>query len=294
MRLHGVRAGRRTWAQGARPDVSTHDSQDHRRRETYSRNAASARKRGETFDLDDLRSTTKSKTPCSHCADESRSNTVRDADYSGRGMRERGRALWKAASDARASSWRKNCQLACKPGSVRQSYPCAMAIHLGRGLRRASCNQPGRQPGNRLEALRLTSGLPLRRYTGFRPPLFGLAPGGVYRATPVARSAVRSYRTLSPLPRAAPCSRRTWRDRRFAFCCTFPEVTLAGRYPAPCLHGARTFLHQRRFPLRQRPSSQLAGAIRGARPLASMGTVEQAPRRDYLSTTKRALMTSPW
>src|SRR3954447_5101388 len=31
-------------------------------------------------------------------------------------------------------------------------------------------------------------------------PLFGLAPGGVYRAGPVARTAVRSCRTLSPLP----------------------------------------------------------------------------------------------
>src|SRR5690606_962428 len=31
--------------------------------------------------------------------------------------------------------------------------------------------------------------------------LFGLAPGGVCRAVPVARSAVRSYRTLSSLPR---------------------------------------------------------------------------------------------
>ncbi len=31
-------------------------------------------------------------------------------------------------------------------------------------------------------------------------PLFGLAPGGVYHAASVARSAVRSYRTLSPLP----------------------------------------------------------------------------------------------
>ena len=33
-----------------------------------------------------------------------------------------------------------------------------------------------------------------------RPPLFGLAPGGVYRAAPVARGAVRSCRTVSPLP----------------------------------------------------------------------------------------------
>ncbi len=32
------------------------------------------------------------------------------------------------------------------------------------------------------------------------PPLFGLAPGGVYRAAPVAEGAVRSCRTISPLP----------------------------------------------------------------------------------------------
>ncbi len=30
--------------------------------------------------------------------------------------------------------------------------------------------------------------------------LFGLAPGGVYPATVIANSAVRSYRTISPLP----------------------------------------------------------------------------------------------
>src|SRR5262249_58608654 len=38
---------------------------------------------------------------------------------------------------------------------------------------------------------------------GFSPAplLFGLAPGGVCRAASVAGSAVRSYRTVSPLPR---------------------------------------------------------------------------------------------
>jgi len=29
---------------------------------------------------------------------------------------------------------------------------------------------------------------------------------------------------------------------RFAFCCAFPGVASAGRYPAPCFRGARTFL----------------------------------------------------
>ena len=36
------------------------------------------------------------------------------------------------------------------------------------------------------------------------PSLLGLAPGGVCRAAPVAGGAVRSYRTLSPLPAFAP------------------------------------------------------------------------------------------
>ncbi len=35
---------------------------------------------------------------------------------------------------------------------------------------------------------------------GSRPPLFGLAPGGVYPAAAVTRSAVRFYRTVSPVP----------------------------------------------------------------------------------------------
>src|SRR5204863_8283272 len=68
------------------------------------------------------------------------------------------------------------------------------------------------------------------------PPLFGLAPGGVCRAVSVAGDAVRSYRTLSPLPRIRNAPRRS------ALCGTFPGVAPAGRYPAPYIHGARTFL----------------------------------------------------
>jgi hypothetical protein len=34
-------------------------------------------------------------------------------------------------------------------------------------------------------------------------PLFGLAPSGVYPATDITTSAVRSYRTISPLPTKA-------------------------------------------------------------------------------------------
>jgi len=46
-----------------------------------------------------------------------------------------------------------------------------------------------------------TSGLPAARRPGpGHAPLLGLAPGGVCHAAPLARGAVRSYRTISPLP----------------------------------------------------------------------------------------------
>ncbi len=84
-------------------------------------------------------------------------------------------------------------QTACKPGSVRRRESLragGTAIPLGRALRRASCDQPERRVGNVPGGLR------------HLPPLFGLAPGGVYPAAPVAGRAVRSYRTISPLPAA--------------------------------------------------------------------------------------------
>ena len=75
-------------------------------------------------------------------------------------------------------------------------------------------------------------------------PLFGLAPGGVYHAVPVAGNAVRSYRTLSPLPiddlhRPAVC---------FLWHCPWgrPRRPLAGTvfpwspdFPPPAPDGAR-------------------------------------------------------
>src|SRR3981081_4538813 len=66
------------------------------------------------------------------------------------------------------------------------------------------------------------------------PSLFGFAPGVVCHAGSVAGPAVRSYRTFSPLPHP--------KRRRFVLCGTFPGVAPAGRYPAPYVDGARTFL----------------------------------------------------
>jgi hypothetical protein len=87
---------------------------------------------------------------------------------------------------------------------------------------------------------------------GCLPLLLGLAPGGVFPAAAVAGGAVRSYRTVSPLPPA----RCSGTDRRCTFCGTFPGVAPAGRYPAPYLRGARTFLPPPKGG--ERPSGRLA------------------------------------
>jgi hypothetical protein len=100
-----------------------------------------------------------------------------------------------------------------------------MAIHLGRILRSASCNQPG-------------SLVWKQTWTIARPrdPYLVLLPVGFAMPLPLpdARCALTApfHPYLSPLPGV----------RRFAFCGTFPGVASAGRYPAPCLRGARTFL----------------------------------------------------
>jgi len=62
--------------------------------------------------------------------------------------------------------------------------------------------------------------------------LFGLASDGVYIAVLVTKHAVRSYRTLSPLPT----------NRRSTLCCTFRWLAPPGHYPASCFPEARTFL----------------------------------------------------
>jgi len=102
-----------------------------------------------------------------------------------------------------------------------------MAIPLGRSPPNASRDLPGRWRGNAQV-----------------PSLFGLAPGGACRAVLVAESAVRSYRTISPLLVFA----LTGFDGRFDFCGAIPGVASAGHYPAPCFRGARTFLQS---PLRR-------------------------------------------
>ena len=132
-------------------------------------------------------------------------------------------------------------QPACKPGSVGHRA-LAHAIRDGHssGTTFARClEQPTRTVGPD-KALRCSR----MKRTAAMPSLFGFAPGVVCHAVSVAGYAVRSYRTFSPLPSP--------RRRRFVLCGTVPGVAPAGRYPAPYVDGARTFL--------PRSLSALAGA----------------------------------
>src|SRR5215813_12124788 len=85
--------------------------------------------------------------------------------------------------------------------------------------------------------------------------LFGLAPCGVLPATGVTASAVRSYRTFSPLPtfalratvgkpreRPALRSTRSVRRRAVCFLCHFPSGCPARALPGALPCGVRTFL----------------------------------------------------
>jgi hypothetical protein len=67
--------------------------------------------------------------------------------------------------------------------------------------------------------------------------LFGLAPGGVCRAARVATRAVRSYRTISPLP--LPLARHLGG----IFLLHFPWAHAPQVLPGTLPDGARTFLH---------------------------------------------------
>ena len=141
------------------------------------------------------------------------------------------------------------------------------AIPLARRLPGASSNLP--------ERLIRTDLAP----EGAAPFLFGLAPGGVCRAAAVAGSAVRSYRTVSPLPRR----NATRRGGLFSVALSLrpaPRGAPAGRYPAPLVHGARTFLSGRLSACgAERPSGRLTAEEWGRAAPASSGLARGSRRK---------------
>ncbi len=92
-------------------------------------------------------------------------------------------------------------------------------IHLGCASPHTSCDLPGNGAGRT------------------NVPLFGLAPGGVYPATPVTRRAVRSYRTISPLPAVL-----KKQQRAVYFLWHWPLACAPQALPGTLPCGARTFL----------------------------------------------------
>ena len=146
-------------------------------------------------------------------------------------------------------------QAARRPVSRVLSTPSwrGTTIPLERASRRASRDQPGRRSGKAsAPSMALSS-------------LFGLAPGGVYPAAPVARGAVRSCRTVSPLP----AGRLAVLARAVCFLWHFPWG-----HPRRPLAGT-VFPWSPDFPLppgRQRPSGRLA-----AQQMATVNTVRQVP-----------------
>lgn len=122
--------------------------------------------------------------------------------------------------------------------------------------RRANCNRLcSRQRSTRLHSDRANRHAPqsLSGQTG-RPAtveigvrrLLDLARGVVCRAPSVTSRAVRSYRTISPLP-VMPAKRLVGTHRRYVFCGTVPDPRPADRWAlptaVPCR--ARTFLPHR-------------------------------------------------
>jgi len=88
-------------------------------------------------------------------------------------------------------------------------WPILAASARKRGEKWESAGKPGSVVGNHSSGMHVAVHLkqPTRKHaraarcsTRLRASLFGLAPGGVCRAVDVTADAVRSYRTLSPLP----------------------------------------------------------------------------------------------
>ena len=163
------------------------------------------------------------------------------------------------------------CQTACKPGSVRRRLAPARDGHSS-----------GTPVARRFEQPTRTAGFGHRSWNaaaacatpGSTPSLFGFAPGGVCRAAGVAVSAVRSCRTVSPLPHP-PLRPEGMRGRRgglFSVALSLgsppPDVIRHRMSMEPGLSSPATF---RSLP--ERPSGRLTSEQWGQAPATSRPAV---------------------
>ena len=135
-------------------------------------------------------------------------------------------------------------QAACKPGSVPAVAGGGWPFIWDARYRTPHATYPGDDAKTRLP-LRPRRAAPTRSCSRWGLP---------------CRARRRARGALLPHPFTLARLRRGY-GGRFAFCGTFPGVAPAGRYPAPCFRGARTFLPPRRGVAARRgrrPSGRLA------------------------------------
>ena len=145
-----------------------------------------------------------------------------------------------------------NCQTVCKPGSV-PPRPNSLSGdgHSSGTFVTERLARPTRAAARKAcPAALAEASTACRSYLVLLPVGFTLPP-----PLPAARCALTApFHPCRPPPRKATSS-------AVCFCGTFPGVAPAGRYPAPCLRGARTFLPAPSEPGVERPSDRLAGKI---------------------------------
>ena len=142
-----------------------------------------------------------------------------------------------------------------------------------------------------------TRGLGGQRHS---PPIWSCSWRGL-PGQPVARLPVVSYTTFSPLPKPVPFnpSRRTstfsrlWRLwlRAVCLCGTFPKVTLAGRYPAPCPvePGLSSSVITACNYLTCLPNLNIAGPVEGVKAIVTLYLFDTG----YISLLRQTLLCQP-
>ena len=115
---------------------------------------------------------------------------------------------------------RRDRRTGSKEGRRRRSRPVSRVLYA---LRRDSHSS---RPG---VAARLQQPTREQRGPRYRSPIWSCSEWGLPCHAALAPRAVRSYRTVSPLPRTSGDA-----VRRFALCCTFRRLAPPRRYLAPC------------------------------------------------------------
>ena len=161
------------------------------------------------------------------------------------------------------------------------------AIPLGRRSPGASSNQPGRPDPDKIPA-------PMLAHEGRTAPIRFCSRWGLpCRRRCRRRGALLPHRfTLT-----APARRQ---KRRSVLCGTIPGFAPAGRYPAPLVHGARTFLPGNLSVSPERPSSRLTcardgggGAARQGRKSSRLNQVTRPEAASVIDVRARAAIVRP-